>query len=816
MTEPLLPVPPHAFDEPSAGLARRRPLPILPRHVRLEVRLAPDVPRVLGRVSHRVTGLHPEVRRITFDAADLTVESVTIGGESQRFHQNATAVEVTLNTPLLAGETIEIVLDYEASPSVGIYWVGPTPDQPLRRPQIWTQGAMEDHHHWFPCFDAPEHMVTTEVLATVPNGLTALSNGALVGRTPATIPGHTTWHWHMARPHALYLLTLVVDTTVEVSDEAPGVTLHHYVPPGHEADARVLFERMPAMIKYFADTTAQPYPFGRYGHVFLQDFMWGGMENTTLTSLTDQVLVAGQHRDEEDVERLFAHELAHQWFGDLIAPRGWPEIWLNESFATYFEILCMRALNGEDDFVRRLVQERDSYLAEARTRYARAVVTRKYAHPYVLFDRHAYEKGALVLHTLRDQLGDTTFFEGVRLYVSRCGGQAAETAELRRAFEDASGADLTDFFEDMVYGAAHPHVAVRWAFQPATGLELELLRKDETKQSLTVPVEVGFADAPPVRRRVTLAPGARQLVLDVGRTPLYVAVDPDSACLVELDESAEDDAVLRARLRASGVGIALRARTCRLLADRGSPANRAALVQCLANDLSATTRAEAARALGEHRHPQARDALLATLETDRSWRVRAAAARAVGLGADDHLVPILDKHLGSEESHRVRCGLLRALGDIVGEASRAVLRRELDTSSPRECVAAAAVSALAAHEDAATLDELLRRTERTYHRAIRTAALAGLSRVAQAHTQDKLLLRKVRLHVESNLFDPTFSVRAAAIDALKDLGDTAAVPSLERAHGAEAYGLLRRSIREALGVLTTASAGSTPPKKVAP
>ena len=141
----------------------------------------------------------------------------------------------------------------------------------------------------------------------------------------------------------------------------------------------------------------------------------------------------GHHRVEEDVERLIAHELAHQWFGDLIAPRGWPELWLNESFATYFELLCMQALEGDDDFARRLMTVRDSYFTEVETRYARPIVTRRYAHPYVLFDRHAYEKGCLVLHTLRDQLGEAAFWAGVQAYVAHAAGSAADTAALRSA-----------------------------------------------------------------------------------------------------------------------------------------------------------------------------------------------------------------------------------------------------------------------------------------------------------------------------------------------------------------------------------------------
>jgi aminopeptidase N len=806
MTEPALPVPPLSFDEPAAIVARRRPLGVTPRHVRLEVRLDPTRPVVEGRVSHVVRGLHPRTERVTLDAADLVVSAAWQDGKPIGFAQHVEGVDLHLGHPVATGEETTLTLEYRAHPTVGLFFVGPTADAPDRRPQIWTQGAMEDHHHWFPCFDAPEHLVTTEVIATVPEGYLAVSNGAPVPAETATAAPPAGWrrfHWRLDTPHALYLLTLVVDALVEVEGRAGEVTLHHYVPAGREVDAAQLFARMPEMLAFYGRSTGRPYPFGRYGHVFLQEFMWGGMENTTLTSLTDLVLVEGRHRDEEDVERLFAHELAHQWFGDLIAPRGWPEIWLNESFATYWEVQCMGALDGPDAFERRLQVLRDNYLGEAHSRYARAVVTRRYAHPYVLFDKHAYEKGALVLHTLRDQLGDALFFAGVQRYVRRCAGQAAETAELRRCFEEVSGADLTDFFEELVYGAGHPRVTVSWRFDPETGLQVGVKRTDTTAATVVVTLEIGPVGGPPQRRRLTVGPGERTCVFELSAAPRWVALDPDAGVLLEVDETAESDAALRARLWPAPTSVALRTRTCRLLAERATPANRAALAETLGHDPSEAVRIEAAKALGEHRHGDARNTLLDALEREDAWRVRAAAARAVGIGADDTLVATLEPRIGDERSHRVRCGYLRALGDINTETSRSVIRRYLDTPSPRACVAAAAVTALAAHDDASVADELLQRLSPRQPRAVRTAAAVGLARVAAAQRNDAGLLRRVRLRLEGLLGDATFAVRLAAVDALRDLGEASARTALERAHAAEPFALVRRMIREALGALAT-------------
>ncbi len=789
MREPAQPCPPHTFAEASSRPDVRRPLPVVPEHVLLDVHVDPTARSVTGHVVHTVRSIGDDVSSITLDAADLQVTAASQGDEPVPFVQHANGVDVTL-ARLGAGERATFRVDFEAHPTAGLYFV---------EGQAWTQGAMEDHHHWFPCFDAPQHLVTTEVVAVVPDGLTALSNGVPLESGVTVGEGWARWHWRHDTPHALYLLTLVVDDVVEVVDDAGETPLFHYVPRGREDDARVLFGRMQSMLAFFGETTGCPYPYPRYGHVFLHRFMWGGMENTTLTSLTDEVLVSAEYRDEMDVERLFAHELAHQWFGDLIAPRGWPQIWLNESFATYFEILCMGALEGADDFERRLVAQRDSYFQEARDRYARAVVTRTYTHPYVLFDRHAYEKGGLVLHTLRDQIGDAAWWRGVHAYVAECAGTAAETDQLRRAFEDASGADLGDFFEHMVYGEAHPKVSIDWRFQPGVGLEVDLARTDDTSQSLDVDLLVRVAGAFE-RHRVRLVPGHRTLVLPSTQAPEWVALDPDQTCLLEVDEGREEEPVLVARMHPD-TPFMLRMRTARLLGQRGSARVTACLAETLANDSSRATRIEAARALGAHRSDDARYALLGAVQSDAHWRIRAAAAAALGVGAEPILVERFDKLLDHESSPKVRAGLLAGLGHIRHEKARTVLWDWLDIDSPRSVVAAAAINALAAQEDADTADELLNRAEGHHSRDVRRAALAGLGRLAKAETTEKALKKDLREALEKRLTDPLFHARLSAIVALKLLGDPASKPALKRAHGAERFAMLRRYLREALGAL---------------
>jgi len=803
VTAPIEPTPIRSFTEPGARLARRRPLQVRPTHVALDVALDPAVEFVSGRVPHSVVGLATATGAVPFDAVDMTVTRATRDGADCPVVPHAHGVDVLLDPPLECDETADICLWFEARPTLGLYFVGG------ETPQAWTQGAMEDHHHWFPCFDAPQHLVTTEVIATVPRRYLALSNGEPVLWAEAVDDEAHRFHWRHETPHALYLLTLVVDALTKVEGGTGPVPLVHYVPPGREDDARALFARVPEMIHWIGTATGRPYPYPRYGHVFLRSFMWGGMENTTLTSLTDNALVPAKYVAEEELERLVAHELAHQWSGDLIAPRGWPQIWLNESFATYFDMLTMGALDGESRFVDMLATYRASYLDDAAKRYVRPVVPRRYVHPYVLFDTHAYEKGALTLHTLRAQLGEHGFWRGLRLYVERCAGTAAETADLRRAFEDATGADLTDFFEHFIYRAGHVELKVGWRWRPAVGIELELERTDDGPHALDVPLAI-HAAGETLRHTVHIAAGARTTTLPCAHPPQWVALDPEAHCLVELDEGSESDRALAARLDPIHAPIALRLRTARLLGERGTAGNTRALADCLANDPSWIVRAGAAQALGEHRSDAGRKALLDAARDDTHVRVRSAAANGLGQGADGGWVKTIEGCLAAESSPRVRAALLSGLGAIRDTAAATVLRRHLDQPSPRDRIAAAAIGGLVAQEDPDTIDELLLRTEQGHPKGVRRAALAGLARLGALDGVDRKATRRIRETIESRLTDGDFHVRISAVLAARSLGQKPLVAALRRAHGAERFALVQRYIREAIGHLEDAQAPSEP------
>ena len=321
---------------------------------------------------------------------------------------------------------------------------------------MWTQGQDEDAHYWFPCIDYPNAKATTEVKATVPAGYFVLSNGALVKTTSNASKKTKTYHWKMDIPHVTYLVSCVAGKFTGHTDDVDGTPVSYYVQPGREADGARSFGKTPKMLRFFGERLNHKYPYAKYAQIAVSDFIFGGMENTTATTQTDTTLHDERAHLDFSSDPLVAHELAHQWFGDLLTCKDWSHAWLNEGFATYFEALFREFDRGADEFGYYRVALQDAYKREDRDHYRRSIVTNVYVEPVDLFDRHLYEKGACVLHMIRTQLGDDLWWKAIARYVADNAMRNVETVDLARAIEDVSGLNFAPFFDQWVLHAGHP------------------------------------------------------------------------------------------------------------------------------------------------------------------------------------------------------------------------------------------------------------------------------------------------------------------------------------------------------------------------
>jgi len=417
-------------------------------------------------LSDGFTTLELDARGMTFQSVELERESASL-----KFRVTDQSVVVELDRPRRSGETVRIRFKYSAKPAKGIYFVDAARDGkgPARDAQIWTQGEPEEARYWIPSYDFPDDKATSEQFITVDAGETAIANGELVGVSEEG--KKKTFHFRMTQPHSTYLISFVVGNFVKLSGSHRNVPLGYYVYPGTEAIARKAFPQTAEMMRVFEEITGIDYPFAKYDQTIVGNFNFGGMENVTATTLSDEeVFLIEQSFGKNIVEDLISHELAHSWFGNLVTCRNWAELWLNESFATFMEAVYRERKYGRSDYLRKIQEDADEYFAEnARLKRKRGLFNQLARPDDSIFDTVTYQKGGAVLHTLREEVGDAVFWRAVREYLRRFKWKNVETTDLKKVFEEVSGRDLTRFFEQWVYGARHPIIRYARAYDPATG-----------------------------------------------------------------------------------------------------------------------------------------------------------------------------------------------------------------------------------------------------------------------------------------------------------------------------------------------------------
>ncbi len=321
----------------------------------IDLYVTPDLAarRMDGVCTTTIRAIDDGVSELTLDAVDLVVGSVRdADGHPLEFRRRPLTLTVYFKRPLRAGERTSFAVAYLVDrPRAGLHFVAPTKEHPDRPTQCWTQGQDAYARYWFPCFDYPHAKQTTSTTIVVPIGTFALGNGRLAERRDDTQSGYTTFRYVQEIPHATYLVSVVAGAFTEVEQTGGSVPIFYYVQPGREADGERAFSKTPQMMAVFERADRRPYPYARYSQIAVADFIFGGMENTSATTQTDRTLHDERAHMDFSSDPLVAHELAHQWFGDLLTTRDWSHAWLNEGFATFFEMAFREADRGLDEYL---------------------------------------------------------------------------------------------------------------------------------------------------------------------------------------------------------------------------------------------------------------------------------------------------------------------------------------------------------------------------------------------------------------------------------------------------------------------------------
>jgi aminopeptidase N len=411
---------------------------------------------VSGDATNTLT-LAEDTPTVQLHAYHLDISSVIVDGRVAKFESANSLLTIQLPSPGNRGETIKVRLIYTASPHRGFYFIDPGHAYPAKTGMVYTQGEGVDNRAWLPTYDLPNDKATTECFVTVPKGWTAISNGKLLG-VEDSLAGPV-FHWKMDQPFSTYLISLVAGPYTQVREHWRQTPVDFYVPPGLEQAGMRSFGNTPKMIDLYSKLTGVDYPYPKFAQEAVGDFVVGGMENITAVTQTIQTLHDAGTEPLNDSTYLVAHELAHQWFGDLVTCRTWEHMWLNEGFATFMPTMLDRAWHGQERFDLDRYQNFEGAVDQMGDRNRKEVDGDVGSVEQVTMGS-PYPGGASRIAMLMHRLGEPLFWKGIHQYLETYKFQPATTRDFFESMSKTTGQDLSDYERQWYHSPATPSLAV--------------------------------------------------------------------------------------------------------------------------------------------------------------------------------------------------------------------------------------------------------------------------------------------------------------------------------------------------------------------
>ncbi len=496
--------------------------------------------------------LHPHfyaTDSLNLDAKCMQINEVSLLKKGKhiplKYTYDKLNLRITLDKKYLSGENYTVFIDYIAKPedvktlgspaisdAKGLYFINPSGKDKNKPTQIWTQGETEANSVWFPTIDSPNQKTTNEISMTVPEKYQTLSNGLLTSKKNNR-NGTRTDTWKMDLPHAPYLVMMAVGEFSISKDSYKGKEVSYYVEKEYAPVAKKIFGLTPDMMNFFSQLTGVDYPWQKYAQVVIRDFVSGAMENTSATVHGEWAQQdARQLVDGNSWEFVIAHELFHQWFGDYVTMESFSNISLNESLADYSETLWYTYKYGKDAGDDQNQKGLQTYLESGGRE--NDLVRFYYPNPWTLFDPVSYQKGGRILNMLRNQVGDSAFFESLNLYLTKNKFQSAEVHDLRLAFEEVTGQDLNWFWNQWFFGSGHPNLDISYDYDAAGKAVKVFIRQTQVDKIFKFQIAVDvYQGAEKKRYQVWIDQKADTLAFPASSITDLINVDGDKILLCE-------------------------------------------------------------------------------------------------------------------------------------------------------------------------------------------------------------------------------------------------------------------------------------------
>lgn len=765
-------------------------------HLELDLEIDLDNQRIWGSATHTIQILKPGTRRIELNSVGLEIHSVQVGSDDNSrpvapgmadarwevvpsLDPFNDMLAVDLGKPAAVGEIFAIRIEYSADdPGYGLFFVQPEGGSNNRRPEVWSQGEGQNNRFWFPGFDYPNDKATYEGIFRVEPGNFVLSNGVLVDERE--VDGKLQFHWSLDTPQVNYLVMLAAGEYEVHRENHSGVELLYVVPPGTGAETvERCYGVTRDVLDVLGEVTGTPYPYKKYAQVVVQNFIFGGMENTTATVMNERSLFDERTMLTRDAESLIAHELAHQWWGDMVTLREWTHMWLNEGFATYFQKLYEERAHGEDQFRLALYSTHEGLVGRDNSSPLPMVVD-FYNRVGDRSNANVYSKGSSVLHMLRQLLGDEVFFAVIKQYGAEHAFGFADTADFARVIKDVSGENLDWFFEQWVYLAGHPELKASKSWdEKARLLTLKVEQTQEVKGLVPLfrlPVDIEITtDAGAKVYSVVLENKSQEYYFNLDSKPKMVIFDKGDWILKSLEFSKPKGELLYQLEHGDAVS---RVRAIGQLGKKTSEAEvRDALAGVIQSEQFYGVRQAAVNAITESVTDETYAILKDALDVDNA-RVRLTVVQRASRYKDR---PALQERLMGilleDVSYAIRASAVDSLVTLKSELAEDACLEAISQDSDRHDVRNAGIHGLRKLKATGQLDTILEFTgpgnSRWYrHTAISTAASLALE------TKDEDTIQRVAGKFAPMLDDWYVRTREAASRALDKLGVEGSVNDL--------------------------------------
>lgn len=760
------------------------------QHYRADLQFDFDNRRVHGRAAIDFAPL-TEITAFSLDAIRLKVEEVRLISSNQatlpKFESNDNQLIIELGRIHSPAETLTVEIAYSCQPNAGLYF-----QKDLKQAGqffIHTYGEGGLHANWLPIYNDVNDKFSSEMVVTVPSPYVAISNGELV---EVTDHGEKTFHWLQRRPHSNYLIAIYVGEFEkgELTPAFGDIALSYWTPKGRLQEGAYAFRNTTRMVEFFSNRLDYRYPWEKYDQIAVPDYAIGAMEHTSVSGFRESVL-----RDASapldfgppnfssyhafwTAEGTISHELAHHWFGNTTTCRNLSYIWLNESFASYLQMLW-----DEESLGRQQLQMDRQFALDAYLRYVKEEnVIRPLEYHYfekpddIYNEEHTYLKGAMVLHMLRHILGDDDFFRGLSFFLRQHEFSNVVSSDLKLAFEDAAGKNLDWFFDDWIYGAGHPVFKVDYDYleqKQLLDLHVEQIQPFvEGQDEFTLPVEITIAASKGVRSHIVwVEEQEHHFFLESDERPQMVSFDGGGALVAEvMFEKTLDEIIYQTK----NDELPGRIWALRQLASR-FPANAKTLqtiAEILAGDSFWGLQAEAALQLGTIRTPAAEKETKSALKSS-DYRVRKAAALTLPKFGTTTAESTLRELVRNDPCTDVAAAAIVALARAAAETDASFLRKQLGRLAWYDECTIAVLEAFNIFGEKTLVSAIRPYVEEKYNQQVRMSALEAWKSCAPADPQ---LHQNLMACAES----APYSLQKLAIEMLGDLYVAEARPLLER------------------------------------